>query len=247
MARPLKINANYFSHDNTMRNNRKILALRAKFGHLGYSIWNMFLEILTESNYSKIELDEQELILLAGDFQSKPEEIKEVLEFCIQIRLLHKEDNTYWSENLVERLSWILDFREKNKQKMRVVRGNNEVVTGNNEVVSVIESNRIESNHYLLGLGINHWNKRAVWPSGQSSPANSTTLKKLLPACRKETPDIVTAWNKIKPCEEDWDIAIKAYVLEIANRNPNTDYANHRFSFYEFIKQVNGYKKYLNK
>jgi hypothetical protein len=32
MARPLKNNADYFPHDNDMRNDEKILALRRKFG-----------------------------------------------------------------------------------------------------------------------------------------------------------------------------------------------------------------------
>lgn len=104
-----------------------------------------------------------------------------------------------------------------------------------------------EDNIYSLGLGINHWNKRTVWPTGTQTPQNNTVLKKLLPMCRKETEEIKTAWRKINPTEEEWDSAVKAYVLEIANRNPNNDYANHRFSFYEFTKQVNGFKKFLNK
>ena len=95
MTRPLKNNANYFSHDNNMRNDRKILALRAKYGHVGYSIWNMFLEMLTESDNFEIMLDEQEFLLLSGDFQLDVENLKEVVEFMVSIRLLQKNENIY--------------------------------------------------------------------------------------------------------------------------------------------------------
>ncbi|MBL4705443.1 MAG: DUF4373 domain-containing protein [Flavobacteriales bacterium] len=44
MARPLKNNADYFSHDNNMRNDKKILAVRRKYGSDGYSVWCMILE-----------------------------------------------------------------------------------------------------------------------------------------------------------------------------------------------------------
>ena len=138
-------------------------------------------------------------------------------------------------------------YQDIKKDKTDTKTGTEREQNGNKGDNTSNNGNNQQETNYSLALGISHWNKRSVWPSGQSSPANSTSLKKLLPACRKETPDIITAWNKIKPSEEDWDSAIKAYVLEIANRNPNNDYANHRFSFYEFIKQVNGYKKYLNK
>lgn len=115
MTRPLKNNANYFSHDNNMRNDRKILALRAKYGHVGYSIWNMFLEMLTESDNFEIMLDEQEFLLLSGDFQLDVENLKEVVEFMVSIRLLQKNENIYFSNNLKERLDQVIKLRDKKR------------------------------------------------------------------------------------------------------------------------------------
>ena len=37
MARPKKLNAEFFSHDVDMRNDLKVKALRKRFGHKGYS------------------------------------------------------------------------------------------------------------------------------------------------------------------------------------------------------------------
>jgi len=46
---------------------------------------------------------------------------------------------------------------------------------------------------------------------------------------------------------EDFGTALYNYIADIKNRDPKNDYANHRFSLYEFIKQANGYQKFLNK
>lgn len=55
MARPQKNNADYFSHDNSMRNNRKIKALRTKHGVFGYGVWCMLLEYLTSCENNEIQ------------------------------------------------------------------------------------------------------------------------------------------------------------------------------------------------
>ena len=60
MARPIKNNADYFTHDSQMRNHRKIKALRYKFGLIGYAVYNMLLEVLTNAENFKFEWDELE-------------------------------------------------------------------------------------------------------------------------------------------------------------------------------------------
>lgn len=44
-----------------------------------------------------------------------------------------------------------------------------------------------------------------------------------------------------------WNTACHNYHQEILSRNPNSDYAQHRFSLSEFLIQKNGFEKYLNK
>lgn len=99
---------------------------------------------------------------------------------------------------------------------------------------------------YSLALGINHWNERTAYPTTSATPRNTTAIK-LLPKCRKENEELVKAWNKINPSQEDWELAVKNYIIEIANRDPNNDYANHRFSLFDFVKQKNGFIKFLNR
>ncbi len=104
-----------------------------------------------------------------------------------------------------------------------------------------------KENYFSLDSAITHWNKRLVWPNDSATPPNKTVIKRLFLECRGVTKSLQITWNKVNPTQEEWEFAIKAYVRDIASRNPNNDYANHRFSFYEFIKQKNGYLKFLNR
>ena len=63
MARPIKNNMDYFPHDNKMRNDRKIKALRAKYGLEGYAVYNMLLETLCEAELLIIRWNETEIEL----------------------------------------------------------------------------------------------------------------------------------------------------------------------------------------
>lgn len=120
---------------------------------------------------------------------------------------------------------------------------------GHNKTVTIKLNNKIPENGFSLEDGITHWNKRKVWilGPGVDTPFNNTVLKKLLKECVKETESLKLAWKKLSPTKEDWELAVGAYVRDLAGRNPNNSYAEHRFSLFEFIKQSNGYITYLNK
>jgi hypothetical protein len=104
MARPVKNSCDYFPHDADMRNHRKIKAVRNKFGIEGYAIWTMYLEYLTASDGNQAEYNETEFELLSGDFGSSGEAIKQVIDYCIQLKLLKNENSYISSESLDERL-----------------------------------------------------------------------------------------------------------------------------------------------
>lgn len=66
MARPRKNNAEYFSHDANLRNNIKIRAIRSKYSqNIGYSAYNMLLEILTDADNFRIENTDLQKTLIA--------------------------------------------------------------------------------------------------------------------------------------------------------------------------------------
>ncbi|MFN0254486.1 DUF4373 domain-containing protein [Pedobacter ureilyticus] len=121
MARPTKNNAEYFSHDAGMRNDPKIRALRKRFpascGTCGYSVYNMLLEVLTDAEFFSIEIDEVQLELLAGDFDTDAEMLSKIIEFCVKIKLFSQKNSTISSCGLNKRLQGVIDKRNRSKEK----------------------------------------------------------------------------------------------------------------------------------
>jgi len=104
MARPTKHNADYFSHDVTMRDDPKIKALRRKYSHTGYSVWNMLLELLTSIEYFEYEWNELNIELLAPDFDIDAENLNEIVNYCIKIKLLQLTNGYLHCDRLTFRL-----------------------------------------------------------------------------------------------------------------------------------------------
>ena len=118
MARPKKNNADYFSHDNSMRNDDKIKAVRRKFWLEWYAIWCMILEKLTESDNFEIILDDISYELISWDFEISSDLLKNIIDYLILLKLLIKEDNIIYSNWLKERLQSVIDKRNRNRDNI---------------------------------------------------------------------------------------------------------------------------------
>jgi len=119
MARPQKNNADYFPHDNNMWSDRKIVALRNRFGLIGYAVWNLLLETLCESENFEITFDESEAELLANFWGIEPEKLKEMLTLMERLKLIEKDGDLLWSNRLRDRLKPVLDERERKRKWSR--------------------------------------------------------------------------------------------------------------------------------
>lgn len=149
MSRPLKNNAEYFGHDAEMRNNRKVKALRARFGLEGYAVWCMILECLTDADNFRIEWQEIDVELLSGDFAISPERLREIVAYSQKVRLLSVEEGKLYSAKHQERMKPLLEIRDrkrrwKEKQKGKSD-GENEESDGENEESKVKERKVKES------------------------------------------------------------------------------------------------------
>lgn len=118
MARPKKDNADYFSHDADMRNDPKIKALRKKFSFKGYAIWCYLLEVLTDNDYFIISWTELNIELLSGDFDCEPEDLKNIVEYCIKLELLELNDNELYSLQLIKRFESLLSKRKRDRNRI---------------------------------------------------------------------------------------------------------------------------------
>jgi hypothetical protein len=115
MARPIKKNADYFSHDNDMRNDEKLKAVRRKFKHEGYSVWNMLLEKLCKSDGFTLDYSDINVELWAGDFEVEPEALKDMILYFIHIDLLLFHDGLIFSETMITRFNPLIEKRNKKR------------------------------------------------------------------------------------------------------------------------------------
>lgn len=125
MARPQKNNLDYFPHDNSMRNDRKIKALRAKFEHKGYAIYNMLLEILCESELLILKWDETEKELVSGDLNIVSDELTRVSEYLFHIKLLNHVNGYVFCPQLDKRSDVVFGKRTKDLMSLRIGNGIN--------------------------------------------------------------------------------------------------------------------------
>jgi hypothetical protein len=120
MARPQKNNADYFPHDNDMRNDRRCKALRSKFNLEGYAVFVMLLETLTGANHFQIEDNKMELELIAGDIDIDSKKLNAILEYLIKLGLLVKEGELISSPMLNDLKNILNDVREKDRGRKSI-------------------------------------------------------------------------------------------------------------------------------
>lgn len=114
MARPVKDNADYFSHDADMRDDPKIKALRRKFKVEGYGIWCMLLESITDADNFRLFMDYE---IIAGDYDIDPTKLKEIVDYCINLGLLQfdQDKSILWSKTLDNRFGGLLSKRKRER------------------------------------------------------------------------------------------------------------------------------------
>jgi len=146
MARPIKNNADYFSHDNDMRDDERIKAVRRKFSHIGYSTWNMLLERLCRAENFKIEYQEDNLDIMAGDFSIEPEQLKEIINYLIFLKLIIQEGKLIFSQTMITRFEGLFKKRKRETDKLSsAITQTNEVIADDNTQSKVNNSKVNES------------------------------------------------------------------------------------------------------
>lgn len=148
MARPTKHNADYFSHDVMMRDDPKIKALRRKYSHIGYSIWNMMLELLTSKEYFEYEWSDLNIELLAPDFDIDAEDLDEIIQYCIKLGLLQITNGYIHCEKLTFRLEETLLLRRKGYDRNNSLRSginvNNNSINVNINTQSKVKERKVK-------------------------------------------------------------------------------------------------------
>lgn len=103
----------WFDHDYQARNDDKILELRAEFGAEGYGVFWMLIETMADSENAAIKFS---LIggLAHGYGVTKPK-LCDIVNFCVGIELLIKEDGFISSNRIRNHKIYRKELSEKNK------------------------------------------------------------------------------------------------------------------------------------
>lgn len=147
MARPIKDNADYFTHDADMRDDPKIKALRRKFKIAGYGVWCMLLEAITDSDNFRLALDFE---IMAGDFQVETEFLQEVVQYCIQLDLLQTDESckTIRSKTLDNRFSALLSKRKRNRGELSTAKTPQDGVIDGESTQSRVKESRVKESMF---------------------------------------------------------------------------------------------------
>lgn len=117
IGRPPKNNCDYFRHFTTMRNHRKVKALRNKFGQvLGYAFWAMFLEYLTGLDGNEMEYSDMEVELFAADLGISATEIRTMIDFCLKMEMVFLRDGFISSDSLDKEFVGVYEKRQNAKE-----------------------------------------------------------------------------------------------------------------------------------
>jgi len=119
MPQPNSNSARFFGHDYDMRNDIKIRALRRQYGHTGYAVWCFILETLTGSDNFEIEYNDLTKELLANDFDTDPDTLTGIVDFCCKVNLLQVRDDRLFSEAHKRRFQAIDEQRERRSEAGR--------------------------------------------------------------------------------------------------------------------------------
>jgi hypothetical protein len=132
-----------------MRNDPKVKALRRKYQE-GYMVFNMLLEVLTGSDFFTIDYSPIQVELLAGDFDVDPETLEQIVDYCVKVNLLVKEQNLIYSCGLRKRLQPVLDNRNAVKQRFLDKKLKNEDVSKVDNTQSKVKYSKVKETKIVV-------------------------------------------------------------------------------------------------
>lgn len=143
MARPIKNNADYFSHDNDMRDDERIKAVRRRFSHLGYSTWNMLLERLCRAENFRIEYNDDSVDIMAGDFNIEPEQLTDIIDYLIKLKLIIQDKEIIYSQTMINRFEGLFRKRKRDVERLSVTTTTNEPIIADDNTQSKVKDSKV--------------------------------------------------------------------------------------------------------
>lgn len=84
----------FFMHRCDFRNDARCLSLRAKYPKNGYGVLVLLMEMLVPHGIKSLVIDDSEIQQLSDEFQVDKEELKGIIDYCIELNLLGFNEET---------------------------------------------------------------------------------------------------------------------------------------------------------
>lgn len=122
MARPMKNNLDYFSHDTDAVNDEKIELFRSAFGNDGYAFYFILLERIYRADGAKLDLSKNIFIVgLANKIMVSVQKFNEMLETAFELEIFDLEvfqnEKVLTSKGIQKRFDKIMGERQKQRAK----------------------------------------------------------------------------------------------------------------------------------
>lgn len=144
MGRYTKETADWFKHDFDMRNDDKIMAVRRKFKHEGYSIWNMLLEKFTDTPNFELIYDDFNLELWGGDFDIEPQKLRQIIDYFIIVKLIELEEGVIFSPTQKMRFDPLFRRRKSDRDRYSAAEMDELGISDEESTQSRVEKSRVE-------------------------------------------------------------------------------------------------------
>lgn len=110
-------------HDFNACRDKKFLKLRSKYGWAGYGLYWAIWEFLGETDTHSIEREEIEELALS--LSTPTDNMIELIDFCVSIKLLQQDEGEIFCPGQLKRLKVFEDRREKWRLKKKKQRDSN--------------------------------------------------------------------------------------------------------------------------
>ena len=111
-------NTYFFSHDSNARNDEKVLMLMADHGVVAYGIYWILIEMMFEASETRLSLDKIKGI--AFTYSLDITLLQDVINTAITVKLFDTDDVYFWSESLIKRKEYLLEYKAKKSQAGKI-------------------------------------------------------------------------------------------------------------------------------
>lgn len=223
MARPIKNNADYFYHDANMRNQRKILAVRRKYFAQGYGVWCMLQEVLADSDFFTIKLDEIEIELLASDFMVEADLLEEIFQYLDKLDLVSYDVETgvLSCPSLTNSLQPLVEKRKRDKQRKQ----SKNKVSDSEKHIPAIENQVPKGENEVFAAENSQYSKAKQSIVKESKVKNSNNSKVKQGSISVDDVDFMDFFTAYSSELSEWEFrGAFTHFKKQVSRNGNTNY-----------------------